>query len=182
MSEQPKEYLDKKPGFVIKSGIKDAAKNTVDFSIITDNGQGFEYRVDGVKLDHCNAQSYEECGRDVKTGTPAKIIRAKRGDIVIEALDGDIILRGNNIRIQAKDGNGEVTINSVKQIALNSPLVNTKTGNLNAMASNSASIGAQTVDVVGNLQVTTAAATDIIQGSFLSKLMGILTKFTTFFT
>ena len=81
MSEQPKEYLDKKPGFVIKSGIKDAAKNTVDFSIITDNGQGFEYRVDGVKLDHCNAQSYEVCGRDVSAGQPAKIIRAMRGNI-----------------------------------------------------------------------------------------------------
>ena len=181
MSEQPKEYLDKKPGFVIKSGIKDAAKNTVDFSIITDNGQGFEYRVDGVKLDHCNAQSYEECGRDVKTGTPAKIIRAKRGDIVIEALDGDIILRGNNIRIQAKDGNGEVTINSVKQIALNSPIVNTKASNLNMVASNSASIAAQATDTVGNIQNSQAAAVDIGQASILGKLLGILTKFKDFF-
>ena len=182
MSEQPKEYLDKKPGFVIKSGIKDAAKNKVDFSIITDHGQGFEYRVDGVKLDHCNAQSYEECGRDVKTGTPAKIIRAKRGDIVIEALDGDIILRGNNIRIQAKDGNGEVTINSVKQIAMNSPIVNTKATNSNLVASNSASVAAQAVDTVGNLQNSQAASVDIVQGSFLSKLMGILTKFKQFLT
>lgn len=181
MTDQPKEYLDKRQGYVIKSGTTDRAGKITDLSIITDKGQGFQYRTDGVKLDHCNGQSYEECGKDVAAGQPAKIIRAQRGNIQIEAIDGDIILIANNIRIQAKDGSGEVTINSVKQIALNSPLVNTKAGNLNAVASNSASTGAQTVDNVGNLQVTTAAATDIIQGSFLSKLMGILTKFKAFF-
>ena len=182
MTDQPKEYLDKKQGFVIKSGTTDRAGKITDLSIITDNGQGFQYRTDGVKLDHCNAQSYEECGKDVAAGQPAKIIRAIRGNIQIEALDGDIILIANNIRIQAKDGSGEVTINSTKQIALNSPLVNTKAGNLNTVASNSASTAGQTVDNTGNLQVTTAAAVDVIQGSFLSKLMGILTKFQAFFT
>jgi hypothetical protein len=180
--EQPKEYLDKKPGFVIKSGIKDAAGDEVDFSIITDNGQGFEYRVNGVKLDHCNAQSYEECGKDVQAGTPAKIIRATRGNIVIEALDGDIILRANNIRIQAKDGSGEVTINSTKQIALNSPIVNAKSSNLNLVASNSASIAAQATDTVGNIQNTQAASVDIGQASLLGKLLGVLTKFKKFLT
>jgi hypothetical protein len=182
MTDQPKEYLDKRQGFVIKSGTTDRAGKVTDLSIITDNGQGFQYRTDGVKLDHCNAQSYEECGKDVADGQPAKIIRAKRGNIQIEAIDGDIILIANNIRIQAKDGNGEVTINSVKQIAFNSPLVNTKAGNLNTIASNSASVAAQAVDTVGNLQNSQAAATDIVQGSFLSKLMGILTKFKAFLT
>lgn len=182
MTDQPKEYLDKRQGFVIKSGTTDRAGKITDLSIITDNAQGFQYRTDGVKLDHCNAQSMEVCGENVAAGQPAKIIRAKRGNIQIEAIDGDIILIANNIRIQAKDGNGEVTINSVKQIAFNSPLVNTKAGNLNTIASNSASVAAQAVDTVGNLQNSQAAATDIVQGSFLSKLMGILTKFKAFLT
>ena len=182
MTDQPKEYLDKKPGFTIKSGTTDRGGYVTDVSIITDNKQGFQYRTDGVKLDHCNAQSMEVCGNDTASGQPAKIIRAIRGNIQIEAIDGDIILIANNIRIQAKDGSGEVTINSTKQIAFNSPLVNTKAGNLNTVASNSASTAGQTVDNTGNLQVTTAAAVDVIQGSFLSKLMGILTKFQAFFT
>ena len=182
MTEQPKEYLDKKPGFTIKSGTTDRGGYVTDISIITDNSQGFQYRTDGVKLDNCNAQSEEVCGRDVSAGQPAKIIRAMRVNIQVEALDGDIILIANNIRIQAKDGSGEVTINSTKQIAFNSPLVNTKAGNLTAVASNSAATAGQTVDNTGNLQVTTAAAVDVIQGSFLSKLMGILTKFQAFFT
>ena len=182
MTEQPKEYLDKKPGFTIKSGTTDRGGYVTDISIITDNAQGFQYRTDGVKLDHCNAQSMEVCGENVADGQPAKIIRAMRVNIQVEALDGYIILIANNIRIQAKDGSGEVTINSTKQIAFNSPLVNTKAGNLTAVASNSAATSGQTVDNTGNLQVTTAAAVDVIQGSFLSKLMGILTKFQAFFT
>ena len=62
MTDQPKEYLDKRQGFVIKSGTTDRAGKITDISIITDNAQGFQYRTDGVKLDHCNAQSMEVCG------------------------------------------------------------------------------------------------------------------------
>ena len=95
-------------------------------------------------------------------------------------VDGDVILIANNIRIQAKDGSGKVTINSVKQIALNSPLVNTKAGNLNTVASNSASVAAQAVDTVGNIQNTQASSVDIGQASILGKILGILTKFKNF--
>ena len=38
------------------------------------------------------------------------------GNIVIDAKDGDIILKGLNIRIEAQDGSGEVTITAPKQI------------------------------------------------------------------
>lgn len=180
MTDQPKEYYDKKPGFVIKSGTKDAAGKTTDFAIFTDNAQGFQYTTDGIKLDACNKTSYEICGKDAKDKEPAKIVRAVKGDIIIEALSGDIILRGMNIRIEAKDGVGEVTINSVKQVSINSPIVNVKGSNVNTVASNSASIAAQAVDTVGNIQNTQAATVDIGQASILGKLLGILTKFKKF--
>ena len=38
------------------------------------------------------------------------------GNIVIDAKDGDIILKGLNIRIEGQDGSGEVTITAPKQI------------------------------------------------------------------
>lgn len=180
MTDQPKEYYEKKPGFVIKSGTKDAAGKTIDFAIHTDTGQGFEYTIDGLKLDACNKTSYEVCGQDAKDKEPAKIIRAIKGDIIIEALTGDLVLRGMNIRIEAKDGVGEITINSVKQVSINSPIVNVKGSNVNTVASNSASIAAQAVDTVGNIQNTQAAAVDIGQSSILGKLLGILTKFRKF--
>ena len=60
--------------------------------------------------------------------------------------------------------------------------VNTKAGNLNTVASNSASVAAQAVDTVGNLQNSQAASVDIGQASLLGKLLGILTKFKQFLT
>ena len=45
-----------------------------------------------------------------------KIIRAKNGDIILRQ-SGDIILKGANIRLQATDSMGEVTINAGKQVS-----------------------------------------------------------------
>jgi hypothetical protein len=86
-----------------------------------------------------------------------------------------------NIRIEAKDGSGEITINSPKQVSIKSPIINEKGSNVNTVASNSASIAAQATDTVGNLQNSQASSIDIGQASLLGKLLGVLTKFKQFF-
>jgi hypothetical protein len=181
MTEQPKEYYEKKPGFVIKSGTLDAAGKITDYAMITDNTQGFEYTTDGNKNDFCLKSSMEVCGKEGQDKVPSKVIRAIKGDIIIEALSGDIVLRGMNIRIEAKDGSGEITINSPKQVSIKSPIINQKGSNINTVASNSASIAAQATDTVGNLQNSQASSIDIGQASLLGKLLGVLTKFKQFF-
>jgi hypothetical protein len=181
MTEQPKEYYEKLPGFVIKSGLPDASGKIIDYAIITDNAQGFEYTTEGNKLDFCLKTSMEVCGKEGQDKKASKVIRAVKGDIVIEALSGDIVLRGMNIRIEATDGTGEITINSAKQVSIKSPIINQKGSNINTVGSNSASIAAQAVDTVGNLQNSQAASVDIGQASLLGKLLGVLTKFKQFF-
>ena len=48
MSEQPKEYYEKKPGFVVKSGTKqELTGKTTDYAVFTDNSQGFQFTTDG---------------------------------------------------------------------------------------------------------------------------------------
>lgn len=180
MTDQPKEYYEKKPGFIIKSGTKDAAGKTTDFAIFTDNAQGFQYTTDGNKLDLSKKTSYEICGVEGKQGEPAKIIRAKKGDIIIEALEGDIVLRGMNIRIEAKDGVGEITINSTKQIAMNAPITNVKTSNMNVAASNNISMGAAAVDTTGSIQNTQTTGMEESQAGILGRLLSILKKFSNF--
>lgn len=180
MTEQPKEYYDKKPGYVIKSGTPNPAKQITDYAVITDNAQGFEYTAEGNKYDFCNKSSEEICGKQGQDKVPSKVIRAIKGDIVIEAVSGDIIFKGMNIRIEAKDGSGEVTINSPKQVSIKSPIINQKGSNINIVSSNSASIAAQAVDTLGNLQNTASSTPDITQGSFVSKLLGSVKKFLKF--
>ena len=73
MTEQPKEYYEKKPGFVVKSGTEDALRRRIDYAVFTDNGQGFEYTQDGKKFDVCRGTSLEITGSNVNEGEFGKI-------------------------------------------------------------------------------------------------------------
>jgi hypothetical protein len=177
MAEQPKEYYEKKPGFIVKSGTPDLAGKKIDYAVFTDYGQGFEYTQDGQYFQQCRKTSYEACGLDGKDGEPAKIIRAKKGDIIIEAMDGDIILRGKNIRVVALDGTGEVTVVSGKHFAVNAPVQSFKGSNSNTVMSNSASTGAQATDTTGNIQNSQTSGAEDSEGSILTRLLNIAKKF-----
>lgn len=177
MAEQPKEYYEKKPGYVVKSGTEDLSGKVTDYAVFTDYGQGFEYTQDGQHKQLCRKTSYEICGLDGKDGEPAKVIRAKKGDIIIEAMDGDIILRGKNIRVVALDGVGEVTVVSGKHFAVNAPVQSMKGSNSNTVMSNSASTGAQATDTTGNMQNSQTSGAEDSEGSILTRLLNISQKF-----
>lgn len=181
MTDQPKEYYEKKPGFVVKSGVKDVAGKFIDYSVITDLGQGFQYTQEGNKLDACKKTSYEICGEETSENEPAKVIKAKSGNIVIEALGGDIILKARNIRIVAVDGSGEITINSNKQVSIQAPIQSFKGTNMNTVMSNGISFGALTIDSTGLMQNTSNTGTEEQQSSILSQLLGVVKKFKSFF-
>lgn len=181
MSEQnPKEYIEKRPGFVVKSGTKDAAKRKIDYAVFTDHGQGFEYTQDGQKQDVCRGTSLEITGIDVKEGEPGKIIDVQGGDLIIQALNGDITLKARNIRIVALDGSGEVTINAAKQIHTNAPITSIKGAISNTVMTNSASTGALTTDTTGVMQNTQSSGAEESEGSVLSKLLSLAKKFQKF--
>jgi ribulose bisphosphate carboxylase small subunit len=180
MTDQPKEYYEKKPGFIVKSGTEDFQGKTIDYAVFTDYGQGFEFTTDGQHRQQCKKTSYELCGVDGTDGEPAKVIRAKKGDIIIEAMDGDIILRGKNVRIVALDGAGEVTVVSGKHFSVNAPVQSLKGSNSNTVMSNSASTGAQATDTTGNMQLSQNSGVEEAQSSILSRLLGIVKKFQKF--
>ena len=68
----PKQYLEKRPGFVVKSGTRDAAGKNIDYAVFTDNSQGFEYTQEGNKFDVTNKCSSEVCGEFVGKDEVAK--------------------------------------------------------------------------------------------------------------
>lgn len=180
MAEQPKEYYEKKPGFVVKSGTKDLMGKTTDYAVFTDNGQGFQFTTDGEHKQQCSGTSYDLSGVNGVDKKPAKVIRAVKGDIHIEAMDGDIILKGRNIRIVALDGSGEVTIVSGKHFSVNAPVQSMKGSNSNIVMSNSASVGAQATDTTGNMQNSQNSGAEECEGSLLTRLLNIAKKFKSF--
>ena len=182
--EGRKEYFEKKPGYVVKSGTEQASTGKItDYAVYTDYGQGFSWTTDGEHRSVTNKTSYDLSGVDpsASSGIPAKIIRTKRGDIIIDAMDGDIIIRGKNVRLVASDGAGEVTITSGKQFAVNAPIQSLKGTNFNTVMSNNVSIGAQTVDTNGNMQNTSNSGGEEGQSSILSRILGVVKKFGAFF-
>lgn len=185
MTDQPKEFYDKKPGFVIKSGTTHSATGKkIDYGVVTDLGQGFIYTQDGNKYDNCDQVSYDIAGCDkqkpIPEGQPAKIIRTESGNIIIEAMSGDIIIRGKHVRIESTDGNGEVTINSAKQVSVAAPIASIKGTNTTIYGSKSVDVAGQAVDTAAGLIPTRGSLADLLAGTFLGKILGILTKFQKF--
>jgi len=181
--EGKKEYYEKKPGFAIKSGTPQPKDRITDYQVITDNSQGFSWTTDGEHRQVTNRTSYELSGvaKDTPNGKPAKIIRTQRGDIIIDAMDGDITIKAKNIRLVGLDGAGEVTITAGKHFAVNAPVHSLKGTNSNTVMSSGVSIGAQTVDTTGNMQNTSNSGSEEAQGSILTKLLGVVKKFKSFF-
>lgn len=177
---QPKEYYEKKPGFVVKSGVEGSEGEIIDYAVITDESQGFKYTKDGLKLDLTNGTSYEVCGDKTNEKEPAKIIVAKNGNIIFDAENGEIVLRARSIRIVAYDASGEVTIDANKQVSIKSPVQSMNGTNINILGSNSVSVAGNAVDTVGGMQNTQGVLTDALQGSFLGGVLQVLSKFKKF--
>ena len=75
--------------------------------VLINQGQSYEYLGDGF----IHRKNIDSC-------MPAKHIKCKRGDVYIDADNGDIVLRGNNIRLHATGGDkdGDLTLAANKLI------------------------------------------------------------------
>lgn len=167
-------YTDKKPGFVVKSGERDYAGKVIDYSVTTDCNQGFQYTVDGTKFDACDGTSYEICGFKGQDEIPAKVLRGVKGDIVIEALDGDIILKGRNIRIVGTGADSEVTINSLKNATIKSPVTNVEGTNVNVSGKQSIGLGGGSTEVFGKMSESQVKGTDVFLEPINALLSGAI--------
>ena len=177
MAEQPKEWYCKEQGVEFKSGMDDGAGRTIDYQIMTDNVQGNKFCKDGTHFQLNNKNSYELCGQDCSEGEPAKIIRAANGDIIIDAMAGDIVLKGMNIRVQAQDSMGEVTIAAGKQIATKAAVTSISGTKVNINGTQDVGVSGSSVETNAKLTNSQSQATDEVQASFLGKLMSAIKKF-----
>jgi len=183
MAESKKDFYVHKPvdaKFQVTSGAKDFTGTMMEYSVVTDTSQGVHYAANGNKFDNCNASSIELCGINCDAEGFGKTLKALNGNILIECLNGEIVLKANSIRLLARDGKGEITLVANSQIASKAPIVNAKGTISNALMTNSASVAAGSVDSVGNIQNSSGVTTDILKGTFLGSIMKILEKFKKF--
>ena len=181
---QTKESFQNWPGYRVESGVKvqsgDLKGKVSDYSVITDEGQGQTWYKDGYYKHVNHGTNYEICGTRLQEKDYAKILTAGSGHIMLDAQDGDIILKGRNIRITATDGSGEVTITSGKHIFLKGAVTHIRGTNINILSTNNLSMGAAFVESTGAVGNETGTQTDLLQGSFLGSIFKWLDKFKDF--
>lgn len=161
------------------------SSSTILFSLTLENNCGIFFASNGNSYFTTDNTSTEVVGRKLPADSdiPAKIIRAENGDIVLDAIQGDIVLRGLNIRIEGIDGlGGEVTINSSKTIQIGSPNIKVQSdGNVTMTAASSMSNAGGFTESHGEITNEQTTGTDFIQASFFGKILSAIKKFKNFF-
>ena len=176
-------HIKQNVGHRVESGTSCSAQGKIDYSVTTDNNQGFVFYENGNLIIRNKASSHELCGEHLTDDvTPAKTIDAANGDIHIRAKNGTIILEAANIRLVGVDGKGgEIKIQASKQVHMDAPTVGGQGTNITLAASQSASIAGSNTDVTGHAQVTTSSGVDSDSSSVLGQILQAVKKFKEFF-
>ena len=183
-----KEYVANYPGFRINSGITvpdgDMKGRVIDLSMYTDEAQGFAWYKDGYHKQVTQGTSYDISGIRIVQKGPikqySKIITAVQGHILIDAQDGDVLIKGRNVRLESTGGNGEITLKSTKFIQLDASVLNLRGTNMNVLATNNISMGGNFIELSGGVGVEAGTQTDIFQAPFFGSIMKWLDKFKDF--
>jgi hypothetical protein len=147
-----------------------------EYAVTTDCGHMLQMREDGNKANYVPKSSAEYVGKSCKEKEIAKLIYAENGDIYLDAPAGDIVIRAKNIRLEAQDGSGEITIRSGKIVELNGPVVRTKGTDVTVTATKSVDIIGTTVDSSASVQVSSSSLSDVTQGSAVGSILSALGK------
>ncbi len=186
MSKNDRDYdIDVKNHYTVKAG-QDSPYGKVSYRVLTNNGSGMSFHEAGLNTENLqvavSGRSCEFLGEMIKRPrdaaqdpmVPAKYIKCKHGDVCIDCDDGDIILKADNIILDAKglkeDGSGDVHIKSNKGILIDGPDIRIQGSNLRLTARNEFTISAKVTGgiVAGVLQMASSA--DFAASIPLSKL------------
>ena len=177
--------LDIKNHYRVEAG-QDSPYGKVSYRVLTNNGSGLSFHEDGLNKENLqvavSGRSVECLGSQIKRKrdaaqdpmVPAKWIKCKHGDVVIDCDDGDIILKADNIIMDAKglkeDNSGDIQMKAVKGVLIDAPDIRIVGSNLRLTARNEFTISAKVMGgiVAGVLQMASSA--DFAASIPLSKL------------
>jgi hypothetical protein len=160
----------------------------VSYRVLTNQDAGFGFYQNGSVEDHhmaASGYSHESVGLRLsksKTGKsdpilPAKAIVAKHGDIILDARDGDIILKGDNILMQANGTldteDGDIQMFANKGIVLDAPDIKIRGDNVRIMGMKDLTLlGKVYGEFIGGVVGATSAA-DFGGSSLIGKLTSV---------
>ena len=186
--------IDDKRHYRVEAG-QNSPYGKVSYRVLTNLGSGHGWYQVGKSEDHqfvATGRSVESLGENInksKTNAqdpvnPAKLISAKHGDIVLEAIDGDIILIGDNILMYANgirnDGDGDIQMYANKGI-------NVQASDIKIKGTNVRIFGVKDLSLIGKVYgeftggvVNMVSGADFGAASLISKLQSIANSLSAF--
>ena len=163
---EPEYFAMRRPGFNIESKCITQNHGIAEFIVATDQNQGIEFYEKGNAKVLANKSIEIVAGKQNPDGNAFAItLDAKNGNILISCPDGDLILKGKNVKILATDADGDVWIDSPKTLNMNAPEINTKGTKVNMTSTSDMHIDAGTLDLYSQTgDVRTASGQDPIVG------------------
>jgi len=144
----PDYFVMRRPGFNIESKCITQDHGIAEFIVSTDQNQGIQFYEKGNAKMLANKSVEIVAGKQNKDKNSFAItLDAKSGNILIQALDGELILEGGSVKIIATDDDGDVSINSPKTLSMNAPEVNLKGTKTNVSATSDLHIDAASMDL-----------------------------------
>ena len=104
-----------RPGFEITSNADVLNHGVGEFCLTTDTAQGMQFYKQGNMKTKSNKSTELYAGFDSSRDDLAVGIHAENGVIYIRAVNGDLVLQGKNVKIDANDPQGTVSINANKE-------------------------------------------------------------------
>tara|TARA_Y100001963_G_scaffold73490_1_gene102229 strand:- start:370 stop:1062 length:693 start_codon:yes stop_codon:yes gene_type:complete len=111
------------PGFTLSSGLDTMGHGRAELCLTTDTAQGIHWYEQG----NCKLGSRKSV--EIRTGDKATgndmsvVIEADNGHIKIHAKEGNLILKGRNVLLEATADDGQVTLSSGKNMKLDAPTI-----------------------------------------------------------
>ena len=118
-----------RPGFEITSNADVLNHGVCEFCLTTDTAQGMQFYKQGNMKTKSNKSTEMYAGFDSSRDDLAVGIHAENGVIYIRAVNGDLVLQGKNVKIDANDPQGTVSINANKEIYTQAPKFQAQTTN-----------------------------------------------------
>jgi len=171
------------PGFEFSSGHETLGHGNAEFCLTTDSGQIIHFYEQG----NCKigSNSSVEIYGAAKKGAEKDVgilIHADNGYVHIKAPNGDLVLEGKSVLINANDGKGDVTIKSKHTVQFEAPNVTTNTDNYQVNAALTSQIIAGSVTSVGEISSSNTNGVDaLVNDSLVSKIIHIMEKVKLFF-
>jgi len=164
------EYFSmRRPGFNIESNCLSQEHGIAEFIIATDANQGIQFYEKGnAKVLANKSIEIVAGGKQEDNGAFAITLDGRSGHILIKALDGDLILEGVNVKINATGDDGDVSIKSGKTASIESPEINIKGTKVDVSASSDCHIQGGTCEIYSQTgDVMFASGQDSILGPTL---------------